>query len=1264
MNKTDIIHSSSLKELLTKNFKLHLTKANKKYNLRYDEKRRCFKLVGDSKFKRKIPIDSISKFQDLLKAGDCYNLHTSSTGLLLDTRAIQRLLISGEITINPQPNDLKSKITELAKLELEEQNKIKKDLINYLKKQSQDQPQIIASKIIADNRLFYDKEDKLTLIDPDTKRIRFQSTEINNNDSLLSYLTSPHLNNDIFLSRMGSYKTPGKRLLPGLRLRTSQERYHRNRIDIYKGFGGKLQHFSEFTNIDQESDPNIILDGFDDLAAAITQSQAPDTSAHLGQALGIYPVFLYAVWIGVAGLYDEKEEKYQELYEATQVLAATKGDITRITELIKIGKIDRSSIETISKFLSSEHARDELTQKVYLHIRKKELECKSEDESEEKKQAWWDHKFALGGFSAMTLMFGAVASYDLRAFMNVGSGATGWSTGSKAPEFSMDTTGYSNSAQITSDYGALTAIGGILATVGQGLMTAYATYQAYQYAKEEKEKEGEIEGLAQDTGSFKTDDRLKNISLSILKLEKRYTRKQKWANSSLALGQLCMASGGPALAGCPPLLFAGVVFTLAGVATGVSAGNTEQTKLSKDGHKTGKLHEFVIKKFKQEIQKNLAELQKSNNVKRQEIKQESGKFQEIINTIALSPSQKEKITGVFDMLYLKISMSDYLIEKLKDQNNSETNVLEGELIKDLHDLVNKAIPENQQGAYIDQIHNLIDFVIETEQSIKKHSAGIIEKIEKTVNDRNHAMSVANQNYALVLITNQIIKRIPSYQALSRKSIDLAIAKTKQHYKKNKNIHQTELFHDLHHFEEDIKQILLQNFQKHDLIAKENTSIAGKKPKENYPSFLSAWYDITSTIEETIDRGDIVKKYLESSPHDKDRRLMVCRSVLKEATNKLTKNTRRSLIDEIFKDKELKFKTLKVIGTDHYRRGKGVNNDSSVLSSTGSITKIGVKTGALSGSGIRQGIRSKKVYKVDEEKVKTQFIKNTTPLLKVFDQELKKGYRSLFFNSALDYMQVNQEIEKVHPKEIVSSANIGDIPATEGQSGIDEKGAEKIKSSINRVNKNSIETESKLDEYIIGQLKSQSEKINPDQAYKGCGIKGTFSKFRGKDSIKINEVFSSEGDSRFKFLNHDRGLIAKDVPLEGCYITHIFIDDTYKAIDILTNKQIATAFHDQEGDTLFYLNDGKHQHEVSCAKENKKVFVTNSCDTETKEKLSKQGVSGSLYKVKEYGVKPIFHSESDLINLKMALYNSPNSTVAEASQATRVKKSEELEGKNP
>ncbi len=1258
------------------------------YSLSYDSAHRCFKVKGNYKYFKtsESKLADLGRFHQILENDpNCYHFHTNdsilrvlssdSKGFLMDARAIQRLVRFGVI-------QARSDFQSLAQSEQEEQDEICKQLTDYIETrvdvEDQEEVEAIARKIISEHRLFFNDSGLLTLIDPDTKRIQFtsESEDPDKNNDLFSYLTSPYLQGDIFLSRMDEYKVPLKRLVP-YRVRPSRPRKitrinqvnYKKALESPKGFGKKLQHFSEFTSQEEagedgeESDAKIILDGFDDMAAAMTQSKTPDTTTEAIQSFIVYPAFLYAVWLGVSGLSDEMKEQCEELFNATKRLAKTKGDASKIAQMIKDRTLDRESIKVISRFMSDPDIKNQIIENLYLTIKAKQNELKSKEQSDEISEIKLDLAQAATGFTAMTSMFSAVASYNVRALCELDGGASGISSGTVEGEgFSMSQGEMLVSpGTIATQEGTAAAAGAVLATVGQGMMTVFATYEAIKKRSEERELKGEMDDLVMDTTSFALDSRLQDITRSHLELQIKHRNRQKFANASLALGQLGMMGCGPLLLSSPPGLFAGVALTLAGVYVNVATDNASKVKFSHDPNAQGDTHKKVSEKYQLKVQEKLENLQNFCQAQRNILKNnEINPFRSIITRIDSSDKEElQKATGFLDALYFKIIMSEYAINTLKDSDEvdeSKMRTLRGELHLDLTQSIDAFAAPDQRKSYKAQLSTLIDFAIATEGEIKGRSAGALHEIEEVVQYRNHAMAVVNQGYSTALIVNQIIRRLPANKAITKEAIREAINDTLKHYNYKarriqpgiySNTHQRILSEDLRRFGGQIAGILINGFKAYGYVE------TNKTPEEDYSNFLSAWHHIYTAIEDQVsledgeimtytDPEEITKEAYQEIERNRAREA-VCQLSLAAVNEKVKEPSEHDVVDQVFNDKDLKYKTLKTIGTELYRSGQ-CGKPNSALEHSGSISKYGTKTGVLSGTKLRPSkMSSKKLYKVNADTLKTQLKggEHLKPLLKVLGDAYKESSRGAFFNSAYDHMIAQDEIEKAQPHLAIEGVKIKEVPAsTEEIKTVKGRDLSAIQHSVEKVNSHHRGRKDEIDSYLDSQLKSQANNLKPDRAYSGCGMKGSFQRTEsGAMAIRIEEIFNQR-INRFTFAEgRHKGAMVNNESLLKLSITHIESNSALKSIDELTDEEIANAFHNKDQDTTFQIDGGS---KITCAAADKKVYVTKMCDSAT-------GISnedfGSLYNATIHSAAPIVYSKSDLLDLQDSLKKVASATRA-------------------
>ncbi len=175
----------------------------------------------------------------------------------------------------------------------------------------------------------------------------------------------------------------------------------------------------------------------------------------------------------------------------------------------------------------------------------------------------------------------------------------------------------------------------------------------------------------------------------------------------------------------------------------------------------------------------------------------------------------------------------------------------------------------------------------------------------------------------------------------------------------------------------------------------------------------------------------------------------------------------------------------------------------------------------------------------------------------------------------------------------------------------------------------------LDTALDASLDSQNNIAKPTQAYRGCGIKASFDE---QNRFMIDEVFAA-AIGRFTVQESDQtqtlnnSWLTKDPKKE---ITAIWVDGQYKSpLQIIkdqiainpANEQagidaglaiIAGAFHGKQ-DTQFKVSDGEIEVELSCAANNKDVFVTKDCESA---KRTIVGETGDKYNPRTHGAQAI------------------------------------------
>jgi hypothetical protein len=292
----------------------------------------------------------------------------------------------------------------------------------------------------------------------------------------------------------------------------------------------------------------IVIDGADDTANAMNNTGLPQQTIALIQGLVIFPLFLKGVHLGYEGLGEEAKETADEFQESHIKRAEIEVKLEKFKQdLCEKCSIDYDSIKTHApqKFLKI--IARELTKTTDLAVKNQiaelALKYQQEVEIEFKAPEIKDVLAAHCGWLAMTAMMTSVGVYEAQAVVNIFGGIDKITTGVETPLLSF--------------------IGNSFGFAGQSLMTIYAFHKMIDERKEWKEAEAELEKFrnAKDVS-----DLARQITNELLAAKRDNHRLQTFGNAALSAGQAMMAVGGPIGIGLNPLLYAGLVSTLGGVA--------------------------------------------------------------------------------------------------------------------------------------------------------------------------------------------------------------------------------------------------------------------------------------------------------------------------------------------------------------------------------------------------------------------------------------------------------------------------------------------------------------------------------------------------------------------------------------------------------------------------------------------------------------------------------------------------------------------------
>lgn len=290
----------------------------------------------------------------------------------------------------------------------------------------------------------------------------------------------------------------------------------------------------------QDEGYEFMIDGPDDAANAINNTGLSREEEALVQLLGIFPVFLCLIKLGVDGLGAAK-------YADIEALAHLRERISLIEEMLAdIVAGNRPAQESVLEIIQAMGELPALLRELEINI----IDANAS---------------AYFGHPAMISMFLATAAFELSAFCEVVSGQNVVTNGYG----SISTHGF-----ISKGADSAIIMGGVsLAVVGQVLMTCFASLKVASGIKSIALQKEEINKIRNsDISQY-----AKNIILAIEKDTLRYKMADVAGNATLAAGQMIMAGSGPT-----PAVWAGLALTLVGIGTSSAAQKREQNRYASE----------------------------------------------------------------------------------------------------------------------------------------------------------------------------------------------------------------------------------------------------------------------------------------------------------------------------------------------------------------------------------------------------------------------------------------------------------------------------------------------------------------------------------------------------------------------------------------------------------------------------------------------------------------------------------------------------------
>lgn len=1192
------------------------------------------------------------------------SIRKKRNNLYVDARGLQAILeySNSDLTLkdNLTPDGLqqaKRMIRKLAEKEEQEQDDISQALRDHIlnsdfyKKATNHQgPQNILRQIkrfLRTNRVFKKSDSTYRLIDPLDEESVIDSTQ---GDESAFF--------NLLLSSSGSYSFLNKRISAKL-------------MPVYKYY-----KYRELYNPIHEAKSGpavrIIIDGADDVAAGLASSKrteggnedqgspngdaagdnagnetsySPDSTLSAVQATLIYPIFAYYVWLGVKGLLDEHSDVKDELNKIKRKIGDKELTIEDINKSIADGTVTSDDVKFVSKYISSDTILQEKIQRqMFLKIKKLELEKELAATETEKNEAQKDLRYAKVGFGAMSLMFASVIMYDIKAIFNCAGGVNTFSHGSERPFFDMSWGGMSSPSSQFNDYGALSITASYLALAGQLAMAAYATKEFLTTNERIANLQSRIESVKSDKAST---EKSKDFTIGFLQKAIKYERFKLLSKGSLALGQTTMAIFGPVFLSYPPVLLGvGVTLTIGAVITDYNAQKQQSKKLSFNDAITGNLHNNVNTHYQPLIESALQQLQKATIEAREE------RFQALKIAVERGLTVTTEKKGIFELIYFKISSS----ELIKEDSRSSRNKLVEE-VKEILGGANVVSDENIRG-WIDQVVRIEKEISTRDPAVVRAHTNVIE----TIKTRNEAMAESSKIQSLPLILNQILKRIISkkgYDPFNKDSVTEVIKSLKDHY--NKNYHQKQLYDTLSHH-----QTLIAN-----VITKRMSHLQGFKPAHNKELFLPTWFSITSEIEYGISQTNIEEL---TTRHAGNRIIGIqLQSIIdkkdfeEEVSEEVSLQPMQTLLKKLLEDKDLEYKVAQHIAQKSYEAAGGKNTylkaklpdvDLHDLKEPSMLIK---KTGIVKRNG-----KSMPIFTISKDQIIELAQDNLAIIKAIFKfckEDLKTKYRSEFFKHALDLLnehgisfgddaQEEDLDDDSLAKESLLREDISKGKLAPEYHFKDDSFKDNVYGAIANIIDNKDSSRDSGPEInnarriIEKNLEEQTNVANPDQAYRGCGIKGTFNHNRNGDLVISIESVVNEENNRFQFKSREK------ISLKDLSITEIYINETecYQKVSELSPEQIAGAFHDSINDTYFKVQkrDGTED-EVKCPCDHKDIYVGDNCKSPTAvTKIATEGNKLEKFDIERHGINALVKNE-DVKGLVQSL-SSPSQRPRSLNQA--------------
>ena len=1021
---------------------------NQNHYLEFDEGRRCFKLIAKG-VNKDVAVESYKLIKNIVGKEGYVEFVNYSQGdyVFLDARSLAKILKNNNINLNEvglsKISTIKDTIDNIAQKEEEEKQEIKnrikrsivlsgedlKEELDKLVKKEKNNITKQQEKILAKfeeykeknllKHLYFSKEELLHLgLDLDEKKQEIAQEIIEkyhiilDNDHNMRCLieNTPGVTKGNTGSAFGRpngvwaiEKVGEKNQQAFVSLLRDQSYISRKKEQDLSWNPFNFARELTYLKKDEDGGLKIVIDGFDDTANALNASGLPQKTIDIIQGTLLFPAFLSAVHIGVAGLTGERQETTEALSEIQEKIYDIEEKIKNLRD--KVLENNLNAIVVQSDLHNISQAKDELTELLFKHpqiitaVREKLEEEKAELE-EEASDTKKDKIAAITGQIAMFNMFGSVAAFEVGAIANIFGGIDKFSKGLDGTRgFAGHLLG--NRGAVESPYegppiGAIHGVANMTAFLGQSLMTAYAAYKSYAAFKEREDHKEKADKFAK---ILESRDPL--IPRDLLEFNKIYNQKhadyasfQAFGNAMLSSGQATMAVCGPIGAAWNPGTYIGLGLTIGGIVLNTSTEITKNKKF-KYNEKPSAAQEAIIKYYQKEAQTALTELATLTEAKRNAYKENLKIGDQNIYEF-IDNNKKEQIKGILDVFSVEVLTRNAQLEGKQINDNEITNIWKGILAK----ISNEGITGKLNQKFTpDHVLSYAQDIIKIEEKICEDKDLEIQgkEITKIIQKRNIAMEFLAKQQSVALMAQKIIKESildkfteksylgmgSEYEVTDKFDVDEGFKKALEHYKKND--HQKMLVDIMDKNEDKLKEIC--KLPDGMLASKENLAYH--------------WHKVVNDINDQINKEDITNEVTKSINTDNISAISneyIVNKIQKIKQYKKVpdqKEIKRTLLQEILQDDNL-VEILKVKLADDMRSNYKTNN-SYPLEKLGKLYK--------EGGGMMQVPHDKNIYQLNVEKLMSdrglKFVSIDT-IIDVIRNDKKFNMRSDMFNSLLDY----------------------------------------------------------------------------------------------------------------------------------------------------------------------------------------------------------------------------------------------------------------------